>query len=81
MRKSWERLGKLREPRYDHGVFLQRDAFVIVGNSLYGGALETERCKLDGKSIKIQCSILRNSMVGYNNPAMMRVPFNYCPVN
>ena len=79
--KEWKKMGDMKQARAGHGVFIQLDAFVVVGGvseDSYGVTdFTTERCTLiDGA---INCSVVdpKVKYVGY--PEMIRVPYDYCP--
>ena len=72
--KKWKKLGELKHGRYAHGVIIQAGEFVVVGGT---GSISTERCILNGESIK--CTTVDPELENYNfYPEMMSVPENYC---
>ena len=77
----------MKQARAGHGVFIQLDAFVVVGGvseDSYGVTdFTTERCTLiDGA---IDCTVVDPIFSMNPNgkhpdyPEMIRVPYDYCP--
>ena len=77
--KQWKKLGMMNSYRYGHGVYVQRDEFVVLGgaDSSFSPA-GTERCKLNGDSINCTTVDPKLNMYIYY-PETARVPADYCP--
>ena len=80
-------MGELNQARKNHRVFIQQDAFVVLGgselwfvqeNGTFFGEYErsTERCTFKDNSI--QCSPV-DPVFSASIDFMMRVPEDYCP--
>ena len=83
--KEWKKMGDMKQARAGHGVFIQLDAFVVVGGVSEDSQekeiteLTTERCILiDGA---INCTVVHLDPIGeyFYFPEMIRVPYDYCP--
>ena len=81
--KEWKKMGDMNQVRAGHGVFIQLDAFVVVGGESEDSEGElmskvtTERCTLiDGA---INCTVVDPIGVYTDYPEMIRVPYDYCP--
>ena len=81
--KEWKMMGDMKQARAGHGVFIQLDAFVVVGGRPEDSVewsmteLTTERCTLiDGA---INCTVVDPIGVYTDYPEMVRVPYDYCP--
>ena len=81
--KQWKHMGELKHARAGHGVYIQQDAFVVVGGTEYSTMdfkAGTERCII--KNGAFECELVGPDLYPYfNYPEMIRVPHDYCSKN
>ena len=77
--RQWQYLGGMNEGRYGHGVIIQNGHFIVVGGDKgkKAGPLSTERCTLNGSSVR--CTSVNPKLKNFfEYPELMTVTDNFC---